>query len=63
MILMVIKHQSLKKNNIANINHLNTYWYNDNDVIKPLYLELSQITGHSNKFNETKNKNKNTCLL
>ena len=33
--------------------------YNDNDVIKPLYLELSQMTGYINKFNENKNKNKN----
>ena len=32
--------------------------YNDNDVIKPLYLELSQMTGYINKFNEHKNKNK-----
>ena len=33
--------------------------YNDNDVIKTLYLELSQMTGYINKFNEYKNKNKN----
>ena len=33
--------------------------YNDNDVIKPLYLELSEMTGYNNKFNENKNKNKN----
>ena len=33
--------------------------YNDNDVIKPLYLELSQITGYINKFDENKNRNKN----
>ena len=33
--------------------------YNDNDVIKPLYLELSQMSGYINKFNEHKNKNKN----
>ena len=33
--------------------------YNDNDVIKPLYLELPQMIGHINKFNENKNKNKN----
>ena len=33
--------------------------YNDNDVIKPLYLELSQMTGYINKFNQHKNKNKN----
>ena len=26
--------------------------YNDNDVIKPLYLELSQMTGHINKFDK-----------
>ena len=31
-------------------------WYNDNDAIKPLYLELSQMTGYINKFNENKNK-------
>ena len=30
--------------------------YNDN-VIKPLYLELPQMTGYINKFNENKNKN------
>ena len=33
--------------------------YNDNDVIKPLYLGLSQMTGYINKFDEDKNKNKN----
>ena len=33
--------------------------YNDNDAIKPLYLELPQMTGYINKFNENKNKNKN----
>ena len=34
--------------------------YNDNDVIKLLYLELSQMAGYFNKFNEHKNKNKRT---
>ena len=33
--------------------------YDDNDVIKPLYLELPQMIGYINKFNENKNKNKN----
>ena len=41
--------------------------YNDNDVIKPLYLEPSQMTGYINKFNEheskNKNKNKNTIIM
>ena len=38
--------------------------YNDNNVIKPLHLELPQMTGYINKFNEnkTKNKNKNTIM-
>ena len=33
--------------------------YNDNDVIRPLYLELSQMTGYINKFE----KNKTTMSL
>ena len=33
--------------------------YNDNDVIKTVYLELSQMTIYIKKFNEHKNKNKN----
>ena len=37
----------------------NEYFIGYNDVIKPLYLELSQMTGCINKFNEHKNKNKN----
>ena len=28
--------------------------YNDNDVIRPLYLRLSQMTGYINKFDENK---------
>ena len=33
--------------------------YNDNDVMKPLYLGLSQMTGYIHKFDEDKNGNKN----
>ena len=33
--------------------------YNNNNVIRPLYLELSQMTGYINEFDEDKNKNKN----
>ena len=29
--------------------------YNDNDVIRPLYLELSRMTGYINKLDENKN--------
>ena len=32
--------------------------YNDNDVIRPLCLKLSQMTGYINEFDEDKNKNK-----
>ena len=28
--------------------------YNDNDVIRPSYLELSQMTGYANKFEKNK---------
>ena len=28
--------------------------YNDNDVVRPLYLGLSQMTGYINKFDENK---------
>ena len=28
--------------------------YNDNGVIRPLYLELSQMTGYINKFDKNK---------
>ena len=37
--------------------------YNDNNVIKPLYLELPQMTWYINKFNENKNKNTITMSL
>ena len=33
--------------------------HNDNDVIRPLCLKLSQMTGYINKFVENKNKDKN----
>ena len=56
MILMLIKYQSLKKNNTVNIIHLHTYFigYNDNDVIRPSYLFLSQTIGYINKFDKNK---------
>ena len=33
--------------------------YNDNDVIRPLYLGLSQMTGYINEIDEDKKKMKN----
>ena len=39
--------------------------HNDNDVIKPLYFGLSQMTGYIKKLDEDKNKNKRQqqCLF
>ena len=37
--------------------------YNHNDVIRTLYLGLSQMTSYINKFDENKNKNKITMSL
>ena len=37
--------------------------YNENDVIKPLYLELSQMNGYINKFNEHNSNNKDTIIM
>ena len=37
--------------------------YNDNDIIKPLYLELPQMIGYINTFNENNNKNTITMSL
>ena len=37
--------------------------YSYNDVIRPLCLKLSQMTGYINHFNENKNKNKNTITM
>ena len=31
--------------------------YNDNGVMRPLYLFISQITGHFNKFDKNKSNN------
>ena len=54
MILMLIKYQSLKKK-IWSINSFKYFiGYNDNDVIRPLYLFISQTTGYINKFDKNK---------
>ena len=63
MILMLIKYQSLKKQYGKYDSFKYLIGYNDNDVIKPLYLGLSQMTGYINKFDENINKNKNTIII
>ena len=37
--------------------------YNDNDVIRPLCLRLSQMTDYINNVNNKNNKNKNTITM
>ena len=37
--------------------------YNDNNVIRPLCLKLSQMIGYINKIDEDKNKNKNKITM
>ena len=56
MILMLMKYQSLKKKNSKYNSFKYFTGYNDNDVIRPLYIELSQMTGYINKFDENKIK-------
>ena len=63
MILMLIKYQSLKKQYGKYDSFKYLIGYNDNDVIKSLYLGLSQMTGYINKFDENINKNKNTITI
>ena len=48
MILILIKYSSLKKNNMANIIHLDTL------LGRPLYLFISQTNGYINKFDKNK---------
>ena len=55
MILMLIKYQSLKKNNTTNIIHLNTLL----DIMITVLLDhytyfFSQTTGYINKFDQNK---------
>ena len=54
-ILMLVKYQSLKKDTYGKYN-LFIYFigHNDNDVIRSLYLGLSQMTGYINRFDKNK---------
>ena len=51
---MLIKYQSLKKKHGKYNSFKYFLGHNDNDVIRPLYLGLSQITGYINKFDKNK---------
>ena len=52
MILMLIKYQSLKKKHGKYNSCKYFIGYNDNGVMRPLYLFLSQTTGYINKFDK-----------
>ena len=51
---MLIKYQSLKKKHGKCNSFKYFLGYNDNDVIRPLYLGLSQMTGYINEFDKNK---------
>ena len=48
--ILVSKKEPYGKNN----SHIYFIGYNDNDVIRPLCLKLSKMTGYINKFDENK---------
>ena len=54
MILMLVKYQSLKKKHSKYNSSKYFIGYNDNSVIRPLYLFISQTTGYINKFDKNK---------
>ena len=48
-----MKYLFLKKNHMVKKNALKYFiGYNDNDVIRPLWVRLSQMTGYFKKINE-----------
>ena len=53
--ILVSKKEQYGKNNSV----IYFIGYNDNDVIRPLCLKLSKMTGYINEFNE----NKNTIIM
>ena len=59
MILMLKKYQSLKNEQYDKYNSFKYFiGHNDNDVIKPLYLELPQMTGYIKILMDIKIKTK-----
>ena len=54
---MLIKYWSLKKYHIAKNNSFKYFiGYNDNDIIRPLFVKLRQMTSCINKFKDKKTK-------
>ena len=55
MILMLIKYYSLKQ---YDKNNPFKYFigYNNNDIIRPLFVKLPQMTSYINKFKDKKQK-------
>ena len=53
--ILVSKKVSYGKNNLFKY----FIGYNDNDIIRPLFVKLPQTTSYINKFKDKKNKNNN----
>ena len=49
--ILVFKKEPYGKNNSL----IDFIGYNDNDVVRPICLKLSKMTGYINEFNENKN--------
>ena len=63
MILTLIKYQFLK-NSHGKYDPLKQFIeYDDNNIVCPLCLRLSKMTGYIRKLDEYKNRNKNTITI
>ena len=65
MVLMLIKYWSLKNVSYRKNNSFKYFiGYNDNDIIRPLFVKLPQTTSYINKFKDKKQKyQQEQCLL
>ena len=57
MVLMLIKYWSLKNVSYRKNNSFKYFiGYNDNDIIRPLFVKLPEMTSYINKFKDRKKK-------
>ena len=57
MVLMLIKYWSLKNVSYRKNNSFKYFiGYNDNDIIRPLFVKLPEMTSYINKFKGKKKK-------
>ena len=60
---MLIKYWSLKKKSYGKNNSFKYFiGYNDNDIIRPLFVKLPEMTSYINKFKDKKTKIATTIM-